>query len=92
MIGAVCLAQSEDIAVQLSPELTFATSGGYWQQESVGGGIRALVYSGGFEHVTSQLILQWIADPTPKTPARVIASVPVMELEGRYRWMRLSLV
>jgi hypothetical protein len=62
----------------------FAATGGYWQQESEGGGVRALVYSGGLEHVTSLLILQWIAHPTPETPARVIASVPVVELEGRY--------
>jgi hypothetical protein len=82
--GAVFCAQAEEVAVQLLPELTFVATGGYWQQESEGGSVRALVYSGGFEHVSSQLILQWIADPTPETPARVVASVPVEELDGQY--------
>ena len=73
-----------DRAAMLDPQLTAAVSGGYWQQGSEGGGIRVLVYSGGFEHITSRVVLQWLTETTPERPAGVVNSVPVKELDGQY--------
>jgi hypothetical protein len=76
-----------EYSLTLSPELAYLTSGGYWQQGSTSGRIRVLIYSGGHEHVTSKVILQWLTDPTPKRPQHIIAGVHVTELDGIYSFV-----
>jgi hypothetical protein len=62
-------------------------SGGFWQQDSISGSIRVLIYSGGYEHVSSMLYLQWLTDPTSELPGQIIASVRVEELDGIYSFV-----
>jgi hypothetical protein len=47
-------------AEQLVPELYAVVSGGMWEKGESHGHFRVIVFSGGYEHVSSRVHLQWI--------------------------------
>lgn len=50
-------------------------TGGFWKSANLKGRFRVVIQSGGFEHVVSQLQVDWIAEPEGNDkPARVVAS------------------
>ena len=57
------------------PNVEAVVSGGVWNAKELKGTYRAVVLTGGFEHVSSQLQIDWIADTEGNDkPSRVIAS------------------
>lgn len=61
----------------LAADVETVTSGGSWEQGSSEGRYRAVIRSGGFEHVISTLTIDWITSPTETDSARVVASVTI---------------
>lgn len=51
-------------AAPIDPQLAFAVTGGNWETGGRSGAYRVLVFTGGFEHVSSRVVAEWVADPT----------------------------
>jgi len=70
--SATVVAQSP---VPIPADVETVVTGGFWNSASSKGTFRVVIRSGGFEHVVSQLQIDWIADPEGNDkPARVVAS------------------
>ena len=76
-------AQTIDAVV---PSLEFAVTGGTWAQGGVRGQYRVLVFSGGFEHIVSEVYIQWIRDPESSSDtAALVRSVPARQANHFWR-------
>jgi hypothetical protein len=61
--------------LRLPPDVETVVSGGRWGSGATGGSYRVVVRSGGFEHVVSQVQIDWVSDPKGQdTPSTVVAS------------------
>ena len=58
------------------------TTGGFWKTGDDRGRYRVIVEAQGWEHVTSRVFLQWIAERPSEKKLVVVASVPLSELPG----------
>jgi hypothetical protein len=59
----------------LPSDVETVVSGGRWRSGGTEGGYRVVVRSGGFEHVVSQVQVDWISDPKDQdTPPSIVAS------------------
>jgi hypothetical protein len=54
---------SEPAISALTDEIAQVASGGWWGTDDAGGWYRVVVMTGGFEHVSSRLFIQWISNP-----------------------------
>jgi hypothetical protein len=80
-VGAAASAQ--DAAPNVSPSIAQVASGGHWEAGAQRGAYRAIVENQGFEHVSSRLWLEWIAEPTnSQVSQQVVAKVEVAEVRG----------
>jgi len=59
---ALSLTATASYAVPIDATLAFAATGGYWESTGRGGAYRVLVFSGGFEHVSSRVVAEWVAE------------------------------
>jgi hypothetical protein len=60
-VGSVPV-QAESPSVD--PAISFVTTGGYWKRDGQDGAYRIVVRQSGYEHVSSQVTVQWVARPT----------------------------
>ena len=60
---ATHLLAHQSFAGPIDASLTHAVTEGYWQVGSDGGAYRVLVFSGGYEHVSSRVVAEWVAEP-----------------------------
>src|SRR5688572_10945620 len=64
------------------PDIVFVASEGYWQHNGRGGHFRVIVRRLGFEHVGSQVIAEWVAEPSsPDQPYRIVSTT---QLQGAF--------
>jgi hypothetical protein len=76
----VALAQE---VLRLDPSIAYVATGGSWSAESNSGQYRVIVRSGGFEHVVSELFVQWLRDPrSSDDSAMVVRAIEVESLSG----------
>ena len=69
--------------LSLDPAVHYVVTGGHWSSEGADGQYRVIVRSGGFDHIVSDLYIQWIQDPRGKDDsARVRVTVKVDSLSG----------
>lgn len=76
---ASLLALSSPVAVAsevlaIPADVESVVTGGTWQSASAQGTYRVVVRTGGFEHIVSQVQVDWLAEPTEKEDQRVFAS------------------
>ena len=65
----------------VDPMVVFTNTGGRWDTESGHGFYRVIVWNEGFEHVTSGVIAEWVADPQDSNDSsKVINTVQLVEL------------
>jgi hypothetical protein len=66
----------------ISPDIETVASGGYWERDQeTRGHFRAVISTGGFEHIISDLTVEWIAEPTASdTPSHRILAREVPEV------------
>ena len=77
---AIALAQD---TLKLDPTVTFVVSGGHWTADGTEGNYRVIVRSGGFDHIVSELFVQWVQDPRSENDSTAVrASVKVDSLSG----------
>jgi hypothetical protein len=62
------------------------TSGGYWQSADQSGCYRIIVVNSGWEHIYSQVFLQWILDGTKEQGPSILFSVPIREINDSPVW------
>ncbi len=55
------------------PDVVSVTSGGYWDDGEKSGTYRVVISNKGFEHITSTLLIEWIADPADRDGSPVVA-------------------
>jgi hypothetical protein len=68
-------------------DLAYVVTGGWWQHGQESGRYRVLVFSPGFEHVISQVFIQWVRDPQgPDHPGQVIATAPIGPINDQPTW------
>lgn len=61
---------------QVPPEVVSVESGGYWESDGRSGSYRVVVTNHGFEHVTSRVVVEWVADPeSPREGPVIVAAV-----------------
>jgi hypothetical protein len=68
----------------VQPEVSGVVSGGYWSSKGQSGTYRVVIVNSGFEHVVSQVFIEWVADPTSEQDGpKVVATVePKLPFEG----------
>jgi len=68
-------------ASALAANIESVTSGGYWEAEGRRGRYRIVVQNIGWEHVHSEMTIDWIEeDPSSSSLLRVFKSSPIAEL------------
>jgi hypothetical protein len=70
----------EQAAEQLNPGLSAAVTGGSWEAAGGRGRYRVVVFTGGFEHVSSKVFLQWLSES--EEGPHVLRNVLVAELSS----------
>ena len=69
----------------LETSIAYVTTGGGWSADSSSGQYRVIVRSGGFEHIVSELFIQWLRDPRDsRDSATVVRTVVVESLSGSW--------
>jgi hypothetical protein len=78
-------------SVAVSPEVESVVTGGSWSSGVAQGTFRAVVTSDGFEHVVSQLQIDWISGPkSPNDESHVVSSKVVETGSWRLGTPRIS--
>ena len=79
---------NEEIAIkQLPSSIVALRSGGYWEKQEKHGIYRVVVNNNGWEHVSSQVAVQWIDDGNPEIGDQgAISTVPVKEINDSNTW------
>ena len=62
----------------VAPSVVSVVTAGHWESGGTHGTYRVLLLRGGFEHVTSRVIAEWIADPTAATREAHVAYSKVL--------------
>jgi hypothetical protein len=76
VLGAPQLSAAQDVKrtiERLDPMVTFVITGGEWRRGDEAGRVRIIVTSGGFEHVTSVLYVQWMLVDSDSGRMRITA-------------------
>ena len=85
-VSSLVTAAAQERAPDVSPAIVQVVSGGYWEAGPQHGIYRAIVENQGFEHVSSRLWLEWVAEPDNAQAAhQVVGRVEVAEI-GRGSW------
>ncbi|HEV8356688.1 MAG TPA: hypothetical protein VGQ17_08000 [Gemmatimonadales bacterium] len=74
-------ASAQDSAL-VDPRVSAVATGGQWTAEARSGYYRVIIRTGGVEHASSDLTLQWLAAPDPDALPTVVRSVAIKELSG----------
>ena len=61
----------------LDVRVSSVVTGGYWETQTQRGRYRAIVVSGGWEHVSSQLRIEWLLEDPDKQEIRVLRSTTI---------------
>ena len=70
LVGLSAVAQPE-----VPSSVRTVASAGYWKASGRTGTYRLLVVNEGFEHVSSRLFIQWVAEPTSRESEPTVISV-----------------
>jgi hypothetical protein len=88
LLTGMGLAAAQDDIPQLAPNIESVVSAGPWSADG-SGWYRAIIRTGGFEHVVSDLTLQWMQEPSGNLVQRrdaanvVVKSVIIRPCIGR---------
>jgi hypothetical protein len=79
-------ASAEPQVATIDPAVDSVVSGGYWIDGMDRGTYRVIVRSGGFDHITSEITIEWLSEPRDEDEeASVHKSVVVKEGEGLWK-------
>jgi len=89
LVAPAALAQSHAVP-SLAPTIETVVTEGYWTApDNVEGQFRVVIATGGFEHLISNIWVQWIASPQHSNDsARILKSTHLDEVSANY--VRLS--
>lgn len=86
LIAASARAADALPVVQVPESVTAVVSGGSWQHAGAHGIFRVVVTSQGFEHVTSQVFLEWLTEATSTTNRSLEQTIPLSEINTAGIW------
>ena len=79
-------APAQPQSATIDPAVDSVVSGGYWTDGADRGTYRVVVRSGGFDHVISEITIEWLSEPQDENgEASVRKSVVVKEGQGLWR-------
>lgn len=74
-------AQAASDTASLPADIELVLTGGKWTSpDGPSGNYRAVLRTAGYEHITSSLTIDWVAETTDSTDSRVVASRLLREL------------
>ena len=76
-LGALALVPLHSVADGVSvvdPSVVSVVTEGYWRSGDLAGTYRVIVRSGGFEHVSSEVTAEWVAEPAASAKAQTIVA------------------
>ena len=83
IIPVRAVAQAPD---SLDATLESVVTDGRWEANGREGPYRIVVYTGGFEHVVSEIYLQWLTDPTGDDDSQVIVRSTAIDSIAQGVW------
>lgn len=86
IIAFIGLANAESDMPAIVPKIETVTSGGYWQSTEHAGRYRVIVVNSGWEHIHSQVFLQWVSYGSKEKGPSVLFSVPIQEINSSPMW------
>lgn len=79
LVALTILVTSALEAAPVDSSLAYVSTDGYWEYAGRRGSYRVLVFSGGFEHVSSRVVAEWVAEPlNAESTAAVVHEVEVV--------------
>ena len=86
LVLAALSASAQPQSVTIDPMVESVVSGGYWIDGADRGTYRVVVRSGGFDHIISEITIEWLAEPKDENQtSSVRKSVVVKEGQGLWR-------
>lgn len=86
LLGLLALsASARSRMASIDPSVDSVVSGGYWTDGEDRGIYRVVVRSGGFEHIVSEITIEWLSDPREGNEEPSIHKSVVVK-EGRGLW------
>jgi len=73
-----------DAVATLASGIQSVVSGGYWSSGDQEGFFRAVTVAGGVEHVSMALYLQWLGVDVDTNSSRLLATIPVAEVNSAF--------
>jgi hypothetical protein len=86
IITFIGLTNAESDMSTIAPKIESVTSGGYWQSTEHAGRYRVIVVNSGWEHIHSQVFLQWVSYGSREKGPSVLFSVPIQEINISPMW------
>jgi len=75
----------QNIVTEIDPGIYYVVTGGHWESNDMTGQYRIIIYNRGWEHISSEIFIQWLSADQTKQEIGVISSVRINELsEGLY--------
>lgn len=74
--------KAQQSSYQIDPSVAFVTTGNYWENSEISGIYRVLVINQGFEHVSSDVYIQWLQENVEKSSFVVLNSLLVKEVSN----------
>src|SRR5690348_6454307 len=66
-------------SVSLDPTIAYVTTGGSWSDGNGAGHYRVIVRTDGFEHVGSELFIEWLQDPRSEADSETVRARVVVD-------------
>jgi hypothetical protein len=73
-------------ALEIDPSVQFVVTGGYWTVDGRDGVYRVVVQQGGWEHVASHVIVQWLARDEDVFGYKVLESIALIDPQVDGPW------
>ena len=86
LLGALAGSANAQGVPTVPTEVSGVLAGGYWTSGAQEGSYRIIIVSGGFEHIVSQVFLQWLSQPTSPNDSVVVLSTVELEAISAGGW------
>jgi hypothetical protein len=80
VLAGITVGSSAAATPNVDPAVTSATTVGYWQTKDRHGSYRVVIWNEGYEHVSSGVTAEWIAEPgSPNDDSQILFSKLIVE-------------
>lgn len=94
LLFAVCAGSpvaAQPVLPALDPKIVSVSSGGTWRDDGMEGTFRVVLWSEGFEHVSSGVVAQWVVGPLDSNEPAMVVHSEVLVAPGLMMFRRLGI-